>query len=238
MGLTLAAVCCCARAPQAKDALQLGLVDQMVKPDELMMAAGKLALMIAAGKVPRRVTSKLNDKIGSYEMAKAVIETGRAGALKKNRNLPQPFAYLDAVEAGVRDGFEAGLDKEITLMAGLVMHPVAKSLMVRRTDSDGVLRRWTSHLSMRAHFSLSSLCFRFSSSAALFLRDPRDHQGHAEQIHRQADSDRGRAGRRNHGSGHLHRLSAQGTRVFQLNLRLRALLLHMATCAALGWRCN
>ena len=109
----------------------------MVKPDELMMAAGKLALMIAAGKVPRRVTSKLNDKIGSYEMAKAVIETGRAGALKKNRNLPQPFAYLDAVEAGVRDGFEAGLDKEITLMAGLVMHPVAKSLMVRRTESDG-----------------------------------------------------------------------------------------------------
>ena len=34
-------------APQAKDALQLGLVDQMVKPDELM-AAGRLALMIAA----------------------------------------------------------------------------------------------------------------------------------------------------------------------------------------------
>lgn len=129
-------MCCCARRfPQAKDALQLGLVDQMVKPDELMMAAGKLALMIAAGKVPRRVTSKLNDKIGSYEMAKAVIETGRAGALKKNRNLPQPFAYLDAVEAGVRDGFEAGLDKEITLMAGLVMHPVAKSLMVRRNKT-------------------------------------------------------------------------------------------------------
>lgn len=122
--------------------MKLGLVDQLVKPDELMMAAGKLALSIAAGKVPRRVTSKLNDKIGSYDMAKAVIETGRAGALKKNRNLPQPFAYLDAVEAGVRDGFEAGLDKEITLMAGLVMHPVAKSLMVRTPSQIGHAAQW------------------------------------------------------------------------------------------------
>ena len=59
------------------------------------MAAGKLALSIAAGKVPRRVTSQLKDKIGSYEMAKAVIETGRAGAgaIKKNRKLPQPLRF-------------------------------------------------------------------------------------------------------------------------------------------------
>ena len=113
----------------AKTALKLGLVDAIVPPDQLMMAAGKLALDIAAGKVPRRISSKLNDKIGTYEMGKAVIETARAGALKKNRNIPQPFAYLEAVEEGLKNGFESGIQKEIDLMSGLVLHPVAKSLM-------------------------------------------------------------------------------------------------------------
>lgn len=113
----------------AKNAQKLGLVDAIVPPNQLLLAAGKLALEIAAGKVPRRISSKLNDKIGSYEMGKAVIETARAGALKKNRALPQPFAYLEAVEEGVKNGFDAGLKKEIDLMAGLVLHPVAKSLM-------------------------------------------------------------------------------------------------------------
>jgi enoyl-CoA hydratase/3-hydroxyacyl-CoA dehydrogenase len=114
---------------KAKDALKLGLVDAIVKPDQLMMAAGKLALDIASGKVPRRQASKLNDKIGTYEFGKAVIEVARAGALKKNRNLPQPFAYLDAVEEGLKNGFDAGLQKEIDLMSGLVLNPVSKSLM-------------------------------------------------------------------------------------------------------------
>jgi len=114
---------------KAKQALKMGLADAVVKPDQLMMAAGKLALDIAAGSVPRRVSSKLNDKIGTYEMGHAVIEMARANALKKNRNIPQPFAYLEAVDAGLKDGFDAGLQKEIELMSGLVLHPVSKSLI-------------------------------------------------------------------------------------------------------------
>jgi len=114
----------------AKKALALGLVDAVVKtPDELMMAAGKLALDIAAGKVPRRITSQLKNKIEPYEFGKAIIEGARAQALKKNRNIPQPFAYLDAAEEGCKNGFDAGLAKEQKLMAGLVLHPVSKSLI-------------------------------------------------------------------------------------------------------------
>jgi len=113
----------------AKQAQALGLLDAVVKPDELLQTAGKLALDIAAGKVPRRITSKLTNKIEPYEFAKAVIEGARAQALAKNRNLPQPFAYLEAAEEGAKNGFDAGLAKEQSLFAGLVLHPVSKSLI-------------------------------------------------------------------------------------------------------------
>jgi len=114
----------------AKQAAALGLVDAVVKtPQELLPAAGKLALDIAEGRVPRRITSKLTNKIEPYEFAKAVIEGARAQALAKNRNLPQPFAYLEAAEEGAKNGFDAGLAKEQALFAGLVLHPVSKALV-------------------------------------------------------------------------------------------------------------
>ena len=114
----------------SKAALKMGLIDSIAKPAELLPTAVKAALAIAEGKMPRRKASQENGKIGTYELGgKAVIETARAGALKKNRNLPQPFAYLDAVEEGLKNGFTAGLEKEMTLMSELVLNPVAKSLM-------------------------------------------------------------------------------------------------------------
>jgi enoyl-CoA hydratase/3-hydroxyacyl-CoA dehydrogenase len=115
---------------KAAEAQKLGLVDAVVKPDQLLLTAGKLALDIAAGKVPRRITSQLNDKIGTMEAGgRAVIEMARAQALKKNRNLPQPFGYLEAVQEGIEKGFEAGLKKEQEVFSGLVLHPVSKSLI-------------------------------------------------------------------------------------------------------------
>jgi len=115
---------------KANEALKLGLVDVLVKkPEELLLTAGKLALDIASGKVPRRKALYENSKIGSYAIGKAVIETARAQALTKTPSIPHPFAYLDAVEEGLKNGPDAGLKKEMQLMAELVMSPSAKALM-------------------------------------------------------------------------------------------------------------
>ena len=114
---------------KAKEALQAGLADAVVKQAELLDAAKKVALELASGKRKRVKALYRSDRIGAYEDARGVLETARVQARKKNRLLPQPFAYLDAVEEGVRSGGEAGLAKEADAFAQLVGQPVSRALV-------------------------------------------------------------------------------------------------------------
>ena len=100
-----------------------------MKPAELIAAARKLAADIADGKKARVKALYRNDRIGSYEDSKGVLEVARTQARKKNRNLPQPFAYLDVVEAGVKSGGEAGLQAEVEAFSQLLGQPVSRALV-------------------------------------------------------------------------------------------------------------
>ena len=119
----------CLQKLKAKEALAAGLVDAVVKPADLLSAARQLALDVASGKKARVKALYRTDRIGSSEDAKGVLEMARTQARKKNRNLPQPFAYLDVVEAGVKSGGEAGLQAEVAAFAQLVGQPVSRALI-------------------------------------------------------------------------------------------------------------
>lgn len=98
---------------KAKEALKIGLIDQIVKkPEELMAAATKLALEIAAGKKPRRKSLYLTDKIRDFSDETIEIEKARVGIAKKHKNVEHPFHFLTAVLHGVQHGGVQGLLKE------------------------------------------------------------------------------------------------------------------------------
>ena len=114
---------------KAKEALAAGLADAVVKPAELLQAARKVALDLAAGKRKRVKALYRDDRLGSWEDGHAILEMARSQARKKNRLLPQPLAYLDAVEAGLKEGGEKGLQVEADAFARLIGQPVARALV-------------------------------------------------------------------------------------------------------------
>ena len=114
---------------KAADAMKLGLVDQVVPPAQLLQAAGKLALDIADGKVQRRQSSQLTDKINNKQDAIKFIETARVDAVKRAKGTPQAGAYLDAVKYGIEHGFDAGIQREGEIFAELLTGPVSASLV-------------------------------------------------------------------------------------------------------------
>ncbi|GAB4814330.1 hypothetical protein N2152v2_001376 [Parachlorella kessleri] len=93
-------------------ALKLGLVDQVAPAGQVLEAAKRLALELAEGRHPRRISLELTDKLGSPEEAGMVIEMARAQAAKQAKHLRHPQLCLDAVMHGVQHGGRAGLQKE------------------------------------------------------------------------------------------------------------------------------
>ena len=113
---------------KAADALKLGLVDAVVAPAQLIDAACKLALDIASGKVKRKQSSKLDNKINK-ESAIKFIDVARVDAVKRARGTPQAGAYLDAVRYGIENGFDAGIKREAEIFAELITGPVSAALV-------------------------------------------------------------------------------------------------------------
>lgn len=114
----------------ATQAHKLGLVDMVVKnPQELIMAAGKVALDIVSGKIPRKISLSVSNKLPPKEEGEVIIATARVAANKKNKNVPHPLKYLDAVEHGFKNGGAAGLDREVTNMCDLMLGNTSKALL-------------------------------------------------------------------------------------------------------------
>lgn len=95
-------------------AKKLGLVDDVVPKDQLLPAARKLALAIAAGKAPRNLTLYRTDKLESLGEALAIIDFAKAQAAKKGAHLTHPQLCLDAIRHGVEFGGLKGIDKVCT----------------------------------------------------------------------------------------------------------------------------
>ncbi|KAJ8528817.1 hypothetical protein K7X08_030461 [Anisodus acutangulus] len=95
-----------------EEALDLGLVDAIVSPNQLLDTARKWALDIWEHKRPWNIASLHRiDKIESLDEAKEILKLARAQALRIAPNLYHPLAYIDVSEEGIVFGPRAGLIK-------------------------------------------------------------------------------------------------------------------------------
>lgn len=92
-------------------ALKAGLVDAIVPADQLLAAAKQRALDIASGRLPRMYSLFRTDRLEPYGEAVAILQFARAEAAKRARHLQHPQLCLDAIQTGVEQGGQAGLQK-------------------------------------------------------------------------------------------------------------------------------
>ena len=110
-------------APKAKAA---GMVDEVIEGDLL---AGAIAF--AKKKAAAHAVRRVRDIAINAEAAKAGLNACakmRESLAKTARGLKAPFAVVDAVEAGLKDGFDAGSIRERELFADCVVSTESKAL--------------------------------------------------------------------------------------------------------------
>ncbi|MGB5696229.1 MAG: 3-hydroxyacyl-CoA dehydrogenase NAD-binding domain-containing protein, partial [Polyangiales bacterium] len=123
----------------AKKALALGLVDDVVPPSILLETAAELALS-RVDHVPKRESfiEQLRDKDAVTEFAlaknpvgrKILFDQARKQLHKQTRgNYPAQDLIIDIVKVGLEDGFEAGLQAEARGFGRLLTTPEAANLM-------------------------------------------------------------------------------------------------------------
>jgi enoyl-CoA hydratase/3-hydroxyacyl-CoA dehydrogenase len=118
------------RPINAKKAMKVGLADAVVKKyKDLLPTAVKLALAIASGQQPRRMSLYLNDKIGPIPEGQVIIEGARLKSKRKAPNVSHPGGYLDAALAGLQNGGLAGIEKEIEVFTKLAPGVNARALV-------------------------------------------------------------------------------------------------------------
>jgi enoyl-CoA hydratase/3-hydroxyacyl-CoA dehydrogenase len=97
---------------RAKEALELGILQELVEPDKLMDAAKTAARKLAAGELKPVRASKLGDKLCSKEEAAGFLQMAKAVAGDKIRNMVHPEHCLDAMLAGASEGYAVGIRRE------------------------------------------------------------------------------------------------------------------------------
>jgi len=121
-----------ARTLPARRALRTGLVDEVVHPTVLERAAVEAAKRLAAGWKPPRATGGLTaalverNPVGRGLVLSLARRQVRA---RSGGHYPAPFAALEAVGTGLRDGVEAGLEREARLFADLAVGEVSRELV-------------------------------------------------------------------------------------------------------------
>ncbi|CAK9207782.1 unnamed protein product [Sphagnum troendelagicum] len=108
---------------------ELGLVDAIVPPAELLLVARKWALEIAEGTKPRLSSLRRTDKLEPLGEAREIIKFARAQVKRTAPNLTHPQLCLDAIEEGVVSGGYAGVIKELEHFSTVVVSDTAKSLV-------------------------------------------------------------------------------------------------------------
>ncbi|MGA2594214.1 MAG: 3-hydroxyacyl-CoA dehydrogenase NAD-binding domain-containing protein [Bryobacteraceae bacterium] len=124
---TAVEMCTLGQHVSAKRALAEGIVDRIVE-GELLAGAIAFALEKAAARETRKVREQ-SAKIADKTAAAATFEAARAGLKKTARGARAPYAAIEAIEAGVFDGFDAGSEREIQLFADCVLSAESRNLI-------------------------------------------------------------------------------------------------------------
>lgn len=103
----------------AKEALAIGLVDEIVEGD-LVKGAVAFAKKVLAEKRPFKHVRDLDDKIAPFRASPDKFNEAAANVSKKSRGLDAPLAAIEAVRAAVTMPVDDGLKRERELFAKLV----------------------------------------------------------------------------------------------------------------------
>ncbi|KAL5065449.1 hypothetical protein RYX36_027186 [Vicia faba] len=117
------------KSVKGKEAFNLGLVDGLVSPDELVNTARQWALDILNCQRPWIASLYKTAKIEPLGEAKEILKFARAQAQKQAPNLKHPLVCIDVIEAGIVSGPHAGLWKEAEAFDVLVQSETCKSLV-------------------------------------------------------------------------------------------------------------
>jgi len=110
----------------AARALGAGIIDRIVDGD-LRQAAVAFAREQITGQVPPRTRARV-DRIGDVDAAIAECERTRASLVRTAKGVSAPYAAVSAIEAGLREGFDAGSRRERELFADCVVSAESKAL--------------------------------------------------------------------------------------------------------------
>jgi 3-hydroxyacyl-CoA dehydrogenase len=119
-------MCTDGKPVSAARALEAGIVDQVVDGD-LRQAAIAFAREHVNGQAPPRTRARA-DRIADLDAATAECERMRASLARAAKGVTAPFAAVSAIEAGLRDGFDAGSRRERELFADCVVSAESKAL--------------------------------------------------------------------------------------------------------------
>ena len=96
--------------------MDLGLVDAVAPPKELLSVARQWALDIANFRKPWTVSLYRTDRLEPLAEAREILKFAREQTKKRAPNLHHPLVCLDVVEEGIVSGGFAGLEKVCYLL--------------------------------------------------------------------------------------------------------------------------
>lgn len=111
----------------APRALAEGIIDRIVDGD-LLEGGIAFALEKAASEGARKVR-ELEEKIADTASAIGACKSVRDALAKAARGARAPFAAVEAIETGVRDGFDKGSEREIELFADCVTSDQSRAMV-------------------------------------------------------------------------------------------------------------
>eukprot|EP01018_Ginkgo_biloba_P007978 Gb_20831 [translate_table: standard] len=113
----------------SEEGKRLGLIDEIVSPQELISTARTWASEIAEKRKPWINALHRNDKLEPLEESCEMLKIARAQAKRTAPNLQHPQICLDVIEEGVVSGGFAGILKEEKGFIDLILTDTAKGLV-------------------------------------------------------------------------------------------------------------
>jgi 3-hydroxyacyl-CoA dehydrogenase len=110
----------------AQEALQLGILDQIIEGDLL---SGAIAFAFAVLEKPAPKTRERNEKLSIPEPNAPIFDAARQIARQKQRGMIAPLAAIDAVEVATRLPFDEGCEVEKKLFNDCLFSDQSKALM-------------------------------------------------------------------------------------------------------------
>jgi 3-hydroxyacyl-CoA dehydrogenase len=110
----------------AREALQLGILDQIIEGDLL---GGAVAFACAVSEKPAPKTRERDQKLSAGQQNAPIFDAARQIARQKQRGMIAPLAAIDAVEVATRLPFDEGCEVEKKLFNDCLFSDQSKALM-------------------------------------------------------------------------------------------------------------